>query len=598
MGQGPLRTAGAGTLRPAHSGTDVRLAGWVKARRDHGGVFFLDLRDASGVVQVVVDPATAPAAAEVARALRDEYCVSVAGTVRLRPRGIANPDLPTGEVEVAAAEVGVLSPSDPLPFQIDDRVEIDELHRLEYRYLDLRRPRLAANLRARSRGISAMRRALDRLGFLEVETPTLIRSTPEGARDMLVPSRLRPGTFYALPQSPQLFKQLLMMAGVERYYQVARCYRDEDFRSDRQLEFTQLDIEGSFWGQEDVLATLEQVMAEAIGELRGESPALPFPRLTYDEALARYGTDKPDTRFGMEVVDLSGVFSATAVQAFRTALDSGGVVAGIDAGRRGFSRRELEALAERAVALGGRGLLTAVVEEDGSLRSSIAKHLGDGEAEGLCRAFGAAAGDTLLLAAGDAEETRALLGKLRLELGQPRGHDELRFLWVVDFPVFEVTAEGSLAPAHHPFTAPVDVREMEEDPRRAKARAYDLVLNGTELGSGSVRIHDPAVQRRVFSVLGISDEEAERRFGWFLRALRFGTPPHAGFAVGIDRLLSVVLGEPNIREVIPFPKTQTGLDPMTESPTAVAEEQLRELGIDLRAGARAAPEGEGEAPPG
>ena len=594
MGQGPLRTAGAGTLRPAHSGTEVRLAGWVKARRDHGGVFFLDLRDASGVVQVVVDPAAAPAAAEVARAVRDEYCVAVAGTVRLRPGGIANPDLATGEVEVAAAEVRVLSPADPLPFHIDDRAEIDELHRLEYRYLDLRRPRLAANLRARSRGISAMRRALDRLGFLEVETPTLIRSTPEGARDMLVPSRLRPGTFYALPQSPQLFKQLLMVAGVERYYQVARCYRDEDFRSDRQLEFTQLDIEGSFWGQDDVLATLEQVMAEAIGELRGEPPALPFPRLTYDEAMARYGTDKPDTRFGMEVVDLSGVFAATGFKAFRAALDSGGVVAGIDAGRRGLSRRELEALAERAVALGGRGLVTAVVEEDGSLRSSIAKHLGDGEAEGLCRAFDAAAGDTLLLAAGDSEETRALLGKLRLELGRPRGHDELAFLWVVDFPVFEVTAEGGLAPAHHPFTAPVDVREMEEDPRRAKARAYDLVLNGTELGSGSVRIHDPAVQRRVFSVLGISDEEAERRFGWFLRALRFGTPPHAGFAVGIDRLLSVVLGEPNIREVIPFPKTQTGLDPMTESPTAVAEEQLRQLGIDLRA----APEEEGEAPPG
>ncbi|HUU61003.1 MAG TPA: aspartate--tRNA ligase [Acidimicrobiia bacterium] len=594
MGQGPLRTAGAGTLRPAHSGTEVRLAGWVKARRDHGGVFFLDLRDASGVVQVVVDPAAAPAAAEVARAVRDEYCVAVAGTVRLRPGGIANPDLATGEVEVAAAEVRVLSPADPLPFHIDDRAEIDELHRLEYRYLDLRRPRLAANLRARSRGISAMRRALDRLGFLEVETPTLIRSTPEGARDMLVPSRLRPGTFYALPQSPQLFKQLLMVAGVERYYQVARCYRDEDFRSDRQLEFTQLDIEGSFWGQDDVLATLEQVMAEAIGELRGEPPALPFPRLTYDEAMTRYGTDKPDTRFGMEVVDLSGVFAATGFKAFRAALDSGGVVAGIDAGRRGLSRRALEALAERAVALGGRGLVTAVVEEDGSLRSSIAKHLGDGEAEGLCRAFDAAAGDTLLLAAGDSEETRALLGKLRLELGRPRGHDELAFLWVVDFPVFEVTAEGGLAPAHHPFTAPVDVREMEEDPRRAKARAYDLVLNGTELGSGSVRIHDPAVQRRVFSVLGISDEEAERRFGWFLRALRFGTPPHAGFAVGIDRLLSVVLGEPNIREVIPFPKTQTGLDPMTESPTAVAEEQLRELGIDLRA----APEEEGEAPPG
>ncbi|HSQ36325.1 MAG TPA: aspartate--tRNA ligase, partial [Acidimicrobiia bacterium] len=391
MGEGPLRTHGAGTLRPADSGTGVRLAGWVKARRDHGGVFFLDLRDASGVVQVVVDPAAAPEAAEAARSVRDEYCVTVAGTVRLRPEGIVNPDLPTGEVEVAAAEVRVLSPADPLPFQIDDRTEIDELHRLQYRYLDLRRPRLAANLRARSRGVSAMRRALDRLGFLEVETPTLIRSTPEGARDMLVPSRLRPGAFYALPQSPQLFKQLLMVAGVERYYQVARCYRDEDFRSDRQLEFAQLDIEGSFWGQDDVLATLEQVMVEVITELRGAAPPVPFPRLTYDEALARYGTDKPDTRFGMEIADLSVVFAATGFRAFRSALDSGGVVAGIDAGRRGFSRRELDALAERAVALGGRGLVTAVVEEDGTLRSAMAKHLGEGEVEALRRAFGAAA---------------------------------------------------------------------------------------------------------------------------------------------------------------------------------------------------------------
>ena len=598
MGEGPLRTHGAGTLRPADAGAEVRLAGWVKARRDHGGVLFLDLRDASGVVQVVVDPATAPDAAESARAVRDEYCVTVAGTVRLRPEGIVNPDLPSGEVEVAAGEVLVLSPADPLPFQIDDRVEVDEVHRLQYRYLDLRRPRLAANLRARSRGVSAMRRVLDRLGFLEVETPTLIRSTPEGARDMLVPSRLRPGAFYALPQSPQLFKQLLMVAGVERYYQVARCYRDEDFRSDRQLEFAQLDVEGSFWGQDDVLATVEQVMVEVITELRGAPPQVPFPRLTFDEAMARYGTDKPDVRFGMEIVDLGEVFAATEFRAFRPALDSGGVVAGIDAGRRGFSRRELDALAERAVALGGRGLVTAVVEEDGSLRSSMAKHLGEGEVEALCRAFGAVAGDTLLLAAGEAKATRALLGRLRLELGQPAGHDELAFLWVVDFPVFEMTAEGGLAPAHHPFTSPQDVHEMEAHPEQAKARAYDLVLNGTELGSGSVRIHDPAVQRRVFSVLGISDEEAERRFGWFLRALRFGTPPHAGFAVGIDRLLAVLLGEPNIREVIPFPKTQTGVDPMTESPTPVADEQLRELGIDLRVATRAAMEGEGEAPPG
>ncbi|MBM3696693.1 MAG: aspartate--tRNA ligase, partial [Actinobacteria bacterium] len=584
----PLRTAGAGTLRPEHAGAEVRLAGWVKARRDHGGVVFVDLRDASGVVQVVVDPVSAPEAAAVAREVRDEYCVALLGTVRLRPAGITNPELPTGDIEVAVAELRVLSPADPLPFQVDDRAEVEEMRRLEFRYLDLRRPRMAANLRARSRSIAAMRRALDRLGFLEVETPTLIRSTPEGARDMLVPSRLRPGSFYALPQSPQLFKQLLMVGGVERYYQVARCYRDEDFRSDRQLEFTQLDIEGSFWGRDEVMATLEQVIAEAVAELRSSPPAVPFPRLTYSEALARFGTDKPDLRFGMEIVDLTGQFAAGGFEAFRSVAAAGGLVAGLNAGPLGLSRRGLDDLVERARALGGRGLVTAVVEEGGGLRSSLAKHLEAAAVACLIAAFGAAAGDTLLLAAGAAAETRALLGRLRLELGRPEGHDELHFLWVVDFPVFEVTPEGGLTPAHHPFTAPVDVGEMEAHPERAVARAYDLVLNGTELGSGSVRIHDPQVQRRVFSVLGISDEEAERRFGWFLRALRYGTPPHAGFAVGIDRLLSVLLGEPNIREVIPFPKTQTGLDPMTESPTPVGEEQLRELGIALRSATRAA----------
>ena len=598
MGAGPLRTAGAGTLRPAHAGSEVRLAGWVKARRDHGGVMFLDLRDASGVVQVTVDPSAAPGAAAVAREVRDEYCIALVGEVRLRPAGITNPDLATGEIEVAAGELRVLSPSDPLPFQIDDRAEVDEARRLAYRYLDLRRPRMAANLRARSEGISAMRRALDRLGFLEIETPTLIRSTPEGARDMLVPSRLRPGTFYALPQSPQLFKQLLMVGGVERYYQVARCYRDEDFRSDRQLEFTQLDIEGSFWGQDDVLATLEQVMAEVVAQQRGATLTLPFPRLTYAEALARYGTDKPDLRFGMEIVGLNEVFAATRFQAFQVTVAAGGLVAGIDAGPLGLSRSGLDALGERARALGGKGLVTAVVEETGALRSTLAKHLDDGETAALVRAFGASPGDTLLLAAGEANETRALLGKLRLELGRPKRHDELRFLWVTDFPVFEVTADGGLAPAHHPFTAPLDVREMEEHPESATAQGYDLVLNGTELGSGSVRIHDPAVQQRVFSVLGISDEEADRRFGWFVRALRYGTPPHAGFAVGIDRLFSILLDEPNIREVIPFPKTQTGLDPMTEAPTAVVDDQLRELGIDLRPETRASLEGQGEAPPG
>jgi len=595
MGEGPLRTAGAGTLRAEDAGREVRLAGWVAARRDHGGVMFVDLRDASGVSQVVIDPSTAMGAD--AHRLRDEYCIAVAGTVRLRGADNANPEMPTGAIEVEAASLEVLSPSDPLPFRIDDRIDAEEVRRLEYRYLDLRRPRMAANLRARSAAIRAMRRALDGLDFLEIETPTLIRSTPEGARDVLVPSRLRPGTFYALPQSPQLFKQLLMVGGVERYYQIARCYRDEDFRADRQLEFTQLDLEGSFWGRDDVLATLERVMVEVIRDLRGVELETPFPRLTYGEALARYGTDKPDTRFGMEIVELNGVFAGSEFRAFRGAVDSGGLVAGIDAGSLGLSRSGLDGLVERAVALGARGLVWIVVEEDGSLRSPTAKFFSDEERAGIVDAFGAVPGDTLLLVADAAPLTRAVLGQLRLELGKPERHDDLVFLWVIDFPVFEVDAEGNYHPAHHPFTSPYSVTEMEQDPANALSKAYDLVLNGSELGSGSVRIHDPEIQRRVFDVLGILPDEAERRFGWFLGALRFGTPPHAGFAVGIDRLVSIIRNEPNIREVIPFPKTQSGVDPMTGSPTRVSDVQMAELGIDLRPQVRRRFEEEGEAPP-
>jgi aspartyl-tRNA synthetase len=597
VGEAPLRTAGAGTLRPEHSGSTVRLAGWVQSRRDHGGVLFIDLRDASGIVQVVVDPERSETAGEVAHGLRDEFCIAVSGVVRRRPEGTANSDLATGEVEVAADGVVVLSPADALPFQIDDRVEVDELRRLEFRYLDLRRPRMAANLRARSMGVGAMRRVLDRLGFLEIETPTLIRSTPEGARDVLVPSRLHPGSFYALPQSPQLFKQLLMVAGVERYYQVARCYRDEDFRSDRQLEFTQLDVEGSFWGQEEVFDTLERVMCEVVRDLRGTAPVTPFPRLSYADAMSRYGSDKPDVRFGMEIVDLGLVFGGTSFRAFRSVLDGGGMVAGINAGNLGRSRSGLDALADRAVALGAKGLVWMVIEPDGSVRSPVSKFLAAEEQAALVAALGASTGDVLLVVADAASVTRAVLGRIRLELGMPRGHQELRFLWVVAPPVFEAAQDGSLASAHHPFTAPIDPDELDRDPAHAGALAYDLVLNGSELGSGSVRIHDPALQARVFTLLGIDAEEAERRFGWFLRALRFGTPPHAGFAVGIDRLISILQEEPNIREVIPFPKTQTGLDPLTGSPTAVSDQQLAELGISLRPEVQASKQ-DGEAPAG
>jgi aspartyl-tRNA synthetase len=598
MAEAPLKTAGAGTLRAEHAGSHVRLAGWVAARRDHGGVMFLDLRDASGVAQIVVHPDVDVAMAETAHQLRDEFCIAAAGTVRTRSEDNRNPEMATGDVEVEVHELRILSPSDPLPFQIDDRSDADEVRRLQYRYLDLRRPRVAANLRARSAAIRAMRRALDGAGFLEVETPTLIRSTPEGARDVLVPSRLRQGSFYALPQSPQLFKQLLMVGGVERYYQIARCYRDEDFRADRQLEFSQLDIEGAFWGQDDVLAALETVMVEVVRDLRGVELETPFPRLSYAEAVARYGTDKPDLRFGSEIVDLNDVFADTEFRAFRATAEGGGLVAGIDAGPLGLSRSGLDGLVERATELGAKGLVWMAVEGDGSLRSPVAKFLSDEERAALCESFGAQPEDTLLVVADDAATTRRVLGQLRLELGRPSDHDELVFLWVVDFPVFEVDADGTLHAAHHPFTSPIDVREMEEQPEQALSRAYDLVLNGSELGSGSVRIHDPDIQRRVFAVLGIGLDEAERRFGWFLRALRYGTPPHAGFAVGIDRLVSILRGEPNIREVIPFPKTQTGIDPLTGSPTAVSEVQLTELGIDLRPQVRRRLEEEGNPPPG
>ena len=582
MDEAALRTARAGRVGPDDIGIEVRVAGWVATRRDHGGVLFVDLRDASGIVQVVINPEEQPALAAVAHDLRDEFCISVLGSVRERPEGTVNPDLATGEIEISATEITVLSAAAPLPFQIDDRAEVDEMRRLEYRYLDLRRPRMAANLEARSRAVGAIRSTLATHGFLEIETPTLVKSTPEGARDFLVPSRLRQGSFYALPQSPQLFKQLLMVGGVERYYQIARCYRDEDFRSDRQVEFTQLDLEGAFWGQDQVLAALEPVIGAVVKALRSVELEMPFPRMTHAEAMARYGTDKPDIRFGMELCDLSDVFSATEFKAFSGVLQAGGLVAGFNGGGLGLSRAGLDGLVDRAQALGAKGLVWMVVEDDGSLRSPVAKFLSEGELAAIKQQLGAVAGDSLFIVADSVAITREVLGTLRIELGQPDGHDDLRFLWVMDFPVFDVVGEGRLAPAHHPFTAPIDVIEMEESPETALSRAYDLVLNGTELGSGSERIHDPEVQARVFKVLGISDEEVESRFGWFIEGLRYGTPPHAGFAVGIDRIVAILQKEPNIREVIPFPKTQTGFDPLTQSPVPVDDPQLVELGIDLR----------------
>ncbi|MDH4117202.1 MAG: aspartate--tRNA ligase [Acidimicrobiia bacterium] len=564
-------------------GETVAVAGWVQARRDHGGVIFIDLRDSSGLLQVVLDPAVLGEAKD----LRMEFCVMVSGEVRARPEGTVNPNLATGGVELGATALTVLSTSAVLPFQIEDRVDVDERARLKYRYLDLRRPKMAANLKARSRAIAVMRRVMDDLGFLEVETPTLIASTPEGARDLLVPSRHQKGSFYALPQSPQLFKQLLMVAGVERYYQVAKCYRDEDFRSDRQVEFAQLDFEGAFWDRDDVLETLEEVTSAVTREVRGVELSRPFPRLTWQEAMDRFGSDKPDTRFGMEIVDLSETFAGTGFRAFGASLEEGGTVRGINAGAIESTRSRMDALTERAKELGAKGLVWMVVEDDATLRSPVAKFLSGDEMEGLKVALGATPGDVLLMAA-DAEwrTVAGVLGGLRLDLGKPGSHDELAPLFVIDFPTFEPTGDGGWAASHHPFTAPVDVDQMANDPANSISRAYDLVLNGSELGSGSVRIFDPVAQAKVFEVLGISKEQAESRFGWFLEGLRYGTPPHAGFAIGIDRFVAILQDEPNIRQIIPFPKTQTGSDPLTGSPTPVEETQLAELGIRVRPDAK------------
>lgn len=573
-----IRTHQAGRITVEDIGSEVTVAGWIQRRRDHGGIAFLDIRDASGLIQVVADPAQHPEVAD----LRMEYCVSVTGPVQERPEGTVNPEMATGAIEINAIEITVLSPAETLPFMVDDRADVDEKIRLQYRYLDLRRPRMSANLKARSLATTAIRRTLDAKGFLEIETPTLINSTPEGARDMLVPSRLRQGEFYALPQSPQLFKQLLMIGGVERYFQIARCYRDEDFRADRQLEFTQLDLEGSFWGREDVLDTIEAVLKAVATEVRGGVEFTEaFPRITWREAMDRYGTDKPDIRFGMEIADLSTAVADSEFGVFQKALTEGGTVRGINVGAQDWPRSRADAMTDRAKELGAKGLVWMVVEADGSLRSPVAKFLAEAELAAIKSSLSASPGDVLLLAADKWKTAVTVLGGLRNDLGRPRDHDELAFLWVIDFPLFEEDEDGRITFSHHPFTSPASIEEMRTNPTEAVSNAYDAVLNGVELGSGSVRIHDPETQKQVFEILGIDSETAERRFGWFLQALRYGTPPHAGFAFGIDRLVMILQNESSIREVIPFPKTQTGADPMTGAPTWVDEIHLSELGIEL-----------------
>ncbi len=574
-----MRTHYAGTLRASDEGTEVALCGWVAHRRDHGGVVFIDLRDREGVVQVVMDPAEA--GCSDAHHLRSEWVVRVEGRVRPRPEGTVNPTLPTGEVEVVASRVEVLNQAESPPFPLDDRVEVDETLRLRYRYLDLRRPLMAANLVTRAKLVSAVRAAMDAQGFVDIETPTLTRSTPEGARDFLVPSRIQGGSFFALPQSPQLFKQLLMVGGLDRYYQVARCWRDEDLRADRQFEFTQVDVEASFVDQEDILGVIEEAVAAGVEAVTGERPK-PFPRMSYAEAMSRYGSDKPDIRFGLELTDCSAVFAESGFQAF-----AGKTVMGLVAPGRGDApRNQLDTLTDRAKSLGAAGLVWIRVRDGGVLEAPVLKFLSETEQEALRSTLAPNPGDLMLLTA-DAVPRKAqtVLGALRLDLGAPDALAErLAFTWVVDFPLFEaVTDAGQPIPAHHPFTRPHpdDLDKLESDPLSVRSLAYDLVLNGVELGSGSVRIHDRLLQQQIFSLLGIEPEEAQERFGFLLDAFRYGAPPHAGFAFGLDRLTMILTGQSSIRDVIAFPKTQSGADPLTGAPAPVEAAQLRDLGISL-----------------
>ncbi len=565
-----LRSDYCGTLTEADEGRLVSVCGWVASRREHGQhLAFVDLRDHTGIVQCVVDGA---------QDLRSEYVLRITGSVRRRKAGTANDALATGDVELGDCEVEVLSEAEPPPFPIGDRIEADENVRLRHRYLDLRRDRMQRNLRLRARVNSALRRSMEGQGFVEIETPMLIASTPEGARDFVVPSRLHPGSFYALPQSPQLFKQLCMVGGIDRYYQVARCLRDEDLRADRQFEFLQLDVEASFVDQEDVLGFITVAVAAATEEATGTAPA-PFGRMTWAEASERYGTDKPDVRFAMELVDLTPVFSETGFNAFKAPAVKGIRVSGAG----DTTRNRLDALTDKAKQFGAKGLVWMRVGPEVVLDSPVAKFLSADEQAALAVALDAEPGDLLLIVADERPKVNHVLGLLRLELGRPPVNEGgFNFLWVTDFPLFEGLGDnGQPIPAHHPFTMPHpdDVHLLESDPLAVRSQAYDLVLNGWELGSGSVRIHRRDVQERVLGLLGIGPEEAQARFGFLLDAFRYGAPPHAGFAFGIDRLVALLAGEENIREVIAFPKTQSGADPLTRAPQPLDPGQLTELGI-------------------
>jgi len=581
-----LRTHTAGSLRAEHIGSTVTLTGWVDRRRDHGGVAFVDLRDTTGIAQVVIRDEA------VAHGLRAEYVLQVTGQVGRRPEGNENANLATGEVEVVATDVVVLNESAPLPFQVSSSLDeqVGEEARLRYRYLDLRRPAPAAALKLRAKVSQAARAVLDAHDFVEVETPTLTRSTPEGARDFLVPARLSPGSWYALPQSPQLFKQLLMVGGLERYYQIARCYRDEDFRADRQPEFTQLDVEMSFVEQDDVIALAEEVLV-ALWRLVDVEIPTPIRRMTFADAMERYGTDKPDLRFGLELVDLTSYFASTPFRVFQAPY-VGAVVqpGGADTPRRGF-----DAWQEWAKQRGAKGLAYVTVGADGELAGPVAKNITDDERAGLAAATGAQPGDAIFFAAGKQSEARALLGAARLEIGRRGGlidDTQWSFVWVVDAPLFKPTGEdddvavggGAWTAVHHAFTSPTPewIDTFEQDPGNALAYAYDIVCNGNEIGGGSIRIHRRDVQQRVFEVMGIGEQEAQEKFGFLLDAFQFGAPPHGGIAFGWDRIVALLTASDSIREVIAFPKSGGGYDPLTQAPAPITPEQRREAGVDAK----------------